>query len=375
MQLKKALKDQIGVYMHEEVYFDEERLKPGYSHKESLAKAICESVCMIVVYSPFLYEPSSYCLREFLAMERIEEKRAQMLGQNYSKEHRMIIPIVIGVEPGNLPNKIKEIHYYDVSKFLLIGEPTMNLEYQKVFVDIAKSVNELYKFREKLEDRALDLDCDSFVLPSEDEARKSWKKSRPSSFPDITSSEKYKLQFKMLHALYTLSNGQKYTNIPFDNLYKELQSKNDIDQERACESFEDLRITGLVDSKALGSASITHKGIKEFESAVLRPSEHTANFPLHMSERLSWESSEAKKKEIETIQRKRRAFLAKAYELTKGSSMTPVSAFEIMDILGYDQKTMESIYYYLEDEGLIKSFAIGGKFTITSKSMERAEGE
>jgi hypothetical protein len=49
----------------------------------------------------------------------------------------------------------------------------------------------------------------------------------------------------------------------------------------------------------------------------------------------------------------------------------PVSAFKIMDILGYDQKTLERIYYYLEDEGLIKTFALGGDFTITQKCIEQ----
>jgi hypothetical protein len=40
-----------------------------------------------------------------------------------------------------------------------------------------------------------------------------------------------------------------------------------------------------------------------------------------------------------------------------------------MDMLGYDQKTLERIYYYLEDEGLIKTFALGGKFTITKSAL------
>ena len=39
--------------------------------------------------------------------------------------------------------------------------------------------------------------------------------------------------------------------------------------------------------------------------------------------------------------------------------MQPVSAFKIMDMLGYDKKTLERIYFYLEDEGLIKTFELG----------------
>jgi predicted transcriptional regulator len=42
-----------------------------------------------------------------------------------------------------------------------------------------------------------------------------------------------------------------------------------------------------------------------------------------------------------------------------------------MDMLGYDKKTLERIYFYLEDEGLIKTFTLGGKFTITQKGTEQ----
>jgi DNA-binding transcriptional regulator YhcF (GntR family) len=41
-----------------------------------------------------------------------------------------------------------------------------------------------------------------------------------------------------------------------------------------------------------------------------------------------------------------------------------------MEMMGYDQKTLERIYYYLEDEGFIKTYALGGDFTITQKCIE-----
>jgi DNA-binding transcriptional regulator YhcF (GntR family) len=42
-----------------------------------------------------------------------------------------------------------------------------------------------------------------------------------------------------------------------------------------------------------------------------------------------------------------------------------------MDILSYDKNTLERIYNYLEDEGLIKTFALGGEFTTTQKCIEQ----
>src|SRR5689334_16819835 len=72
--LEQALKAYIEPWLVEEVYIDRDRLLPGYEYNEALAHAICQSVCMIVVYSP-TYQDSSYCLREYAAMERLEEKR------------------------------------------------------------------------------------------------------------------------------------------------------------------------------------------------------------------------------------------------------------------------------------------------------------
>jgi hypothetical protein len=49
--------------------------------------------------------------------------------------------------------------------------------------------------------------------------------------------------------------------------------------------------------------------------------------------------------------------------------MQPASAFKIMEMLGYDQRTLERDYY-VEDEGLIKTFALGS----TQKCMEQQAG-
>ena len=185
---------------------------------------------------------------------------------------------------------------------------------------------------------------------------------------DNTYPEKDRIRFKVLDALYSISSGYKHTFIPFDNLYKELKSKSNRDQELILESFEYLRNNGLVDSKALATASITHKGIKELESMVLGLSGRTSHILSRTNPPLT------NQHEIISIQNKRTEFLKKAYELSQGSTRQPLSAFEIMDTLGYDQKTLERIYYYLEDEDLIKTFALGGKFTITQKCIEQQQG-
>jgi hypothetical protein len=185
---------------------------------------------------------------------------------------------------------------------------------------------------------------------------------------DNAYSDKKRLQFKILDALYYISNGYKYTFVPLANLYKQLHSNSEDEQERIRESFEYLREIGLVDSKALATASITHEGIKELENILLGLSGRTNYILSRIDAPLT------NQQEINSIQNKRTEFLKKAHELSKGSTGQPVSAFKIMGMLGYDQKTLERIYYYLEDDGLIKTFALGGEFTITQKCIEQQAG-
>ena len=180
------------------------------------------------------------------------------------------------------------------------------------------------------------------------------------------------LQFRILDKLYTISRGYKYAYIPFDSL-KELEAANNAEkQELVRKSFESLRGAGLADSKAIGNASITYEGVKEYERAILSYPDSSTRFPLDAIAELI---TEEKKREIKTNQSQRRAFLSKAYELSKGSSSKDLNSIDIGNMLEYDQRTIERIHFYFQDEGVIKPIAIGGKFTITPKGMELARME
>ena len=167
-QLKNALKNCLDPYLDEEVYIDEERLQPGFLYNEGLAKAICESICMIVVYSP-KYERHSYCLREYHAMKRIEKERMRLLGAQAISERGMIIPIIFrGIE--DLPPEIEKcVHYCDFSKFTLATiDLSSNPEYIKQIGDIAEYIHDYFKIFSKID---VDVcgDCNSFRLPYEEE--------------------------------------------------------------------------------------------------------------------------------------------------------------------------------------------------------------
>ncbi len=111
-QFKAALKAYLEPWMDEEVFVDVDRLKAGFKYNEALAEAICQSVCMIVVYSP-VYERRPYCGREYEAMERLEKQRlAHLAGAAGAGFNGLIIPVVLrgfsaaaaahpGVAPGD----------------------------------------------------------------------------------------------------------------------------------------------------------------------------------------------------------------------------------------------------------------------------------
>jgi hypothetical protein len=166
-QFVEALKDELEAYLDSDVYMDSERLKPGYRFNEKLAEAICQSVCMIVVYYP-RYDEHIYCLREYTAMEILEGKR---LSASSANGEGLIIPIILRGDFEELPAKIKDrIHYADFRSYTTASK---EIKKDKRFVpkiqEIAKYINKQY---ERLKDSVCD-DCETFKIP--EEGKVTWK--------------------------------------------------------------------------------------------------------------------------------------------------------------------------------------------------------
>jgi len=188
-QLKQGLEDHLSPYMNKGIYMDIERLEPSSSIKEQIPTAICQSVCMIVIYTP-IYEEVPHCLQEFLAMEKIERQRIQILEKTFGKHYRgkrMIIPIILRGVLDDLPDKIKETQYFDVSKYVLEANLNRSPSYTKTLDEIAVSINEIYKDLKQLESRGLGINCDSFEFPSEHEALENWKEQSSQPQPRTNS--------------------------------------------------------------------------------------------------------------------------------------------------------------------------------------------
>jgi predicted transcriptional regulator len=81
---------------------------------------------------------------------------------------------------------------------------------------------------------------------------------------------------------------------------------------------------------------------------------------------------EAEKLKILEIQKLRYEILKQAYDLSN-QQKSVVNIFDIGESLGIEKDKLIKIYVYLEDEGLIEFYALGGCFFITNKGKEFIE--
>jgi hypothetical protein len=169
-QLKTALSSELAAFTTKQVYVDWERLKGGDFYNEALAKALCESACMVMVYVPAYFdEHKPFCTREYMAMQKLESQRLPMLGSVGQLQNGLIIPIVFrGLR--FLPAEIKDHRaYYDFQSFQLGNkEMSRNPIFNSKIREIAEYI---YDRCRDLEALPLDpaLQCANFNLPDEAE--------------------------------------------------------------------------------------------------------------------------------------------------------------------------------------------------------------
>ena len=176
-ELKQALRDCIDPYLDEQVYIDKEQLAGGDHFNEALAEAICQSLCMVVVYVP-KYERHEYCRREYRAMELLEQQRAAICGRERLGNRGMIIPIILRGD-GDLPDRIKKhVHYCNFTKYTTASQNIRNnVDCVAQLEAVAQNVYELYQAFEGLE---VCNDCNTFALPSPADAPP-WRPAPPIS--------------------------------------------------------------------------------------------------------------------------------------------------------------------------------------------------
>ncbi len=94
-RLQTALETEIPKWLNLKIYVDKSRLQGGNFFNGQLARALCESVCWIVIYTPTYFDKSyTYCAREYRAMEYLERRRLQLLNIPRNQQTGFIIPII-----------------------------------------------------------------------------------------------------------------------------------------------------------------------------------------------------------------------------------------------------------------------------------------
>jgi hypothetical protein len=95
-EFQEALESELEPLVDLPVYRDDKRLQGGDFFNEALAKGLCESVCMIMVFAPTYFSPDhTYCTREYLAMKQLEARRLREAAQPQRTLHGLIIPVVL----------------------------------------------------------------------------------------------------------------------------------------------------------------------------------------------------------------------------------------------------------------------------------------
>lgn len=177
--LAEALQCYLEPYFdtEDELFIDTEQLGGGDDLDRKIAKAMCESVCMILIYTP-KYEAHPYTRREYAAMRLLEQERSSW----YALPSHLIIPVVMTRHPSNLPPQITESSFYvDFSRYTLAdADFKSNPSFLPDIDRIVKRIATHYQYQKIYTPPGHD--CNQFELPA---VPPEWR-----AIPDLTFPKK-----------------------------------------------------------------------------------------------------------------------------------------------------------------------------------------
>jgi hypothetical protein len=123
----------------------------------------------------------------------------------------------------------------------------------------------------------------------------------------------------------------------------------------------------------LGTISSTHAGIKKIENLIETSSQNDSNSKLSKTYEFIHSITKDELNDLYEIQKMRYTILKQAYDLSYQKNGIILNIFKIGQPLGIEKEKLERIFFYLEHEGLIAFYALGGDFYITNKGKETIE--
>lgn len=182
-ELSSAIENRLGILgMGLRVFVDRERLKPSYSVTPGLAQAICQSVCMIVVYNNGYFEQNNpFCAKEYCAMMELEKKRLR--AHNIDPKLNLIIPVMLR-HPDQIPAEIfdrnpcdfsdlytnPEKHYHILRLKSKLKQSALEIAYPKEIERIAEIIMQAYQTLSAL-DNELFSKCAEAVFPEDEKVK------------------------------------------------------------------------------------------------------------------------------------------------------------------------------------------------------------
>ena len=154
------------------IAIDRKRLEGGKFYNEELAVSLCESACMVMVFTPVYFSKQhTYCTREYKGMEALEKERLRLLKSGVDKRNGLIIPVVFrGAQA--LPKEIEKLRQYYLFDEYTLADPEIskNPRYVADIKKMAQYIADRFEAVSKLPVDAC-TQCENFALPTEDEIR------------------------------------------------------------------------------------------------------------------------------------------------------------------------------------------------------------
>jgi hypothetical protein len=161
--LYDLLSEELELLVPEPVFFDQRAFKDKPFSEQALAEALCESVCMIVVFSPVLFdEQRPYPALEYTAMLTLEAKRLQILPPEDLRQG-LIIPIILRGRESIPAEMLNNRIFYNFSDYYSSTNLKRRSDYAKRISQIARYIAQRCEIYRALPEAFND--ASSFCLP------------------------------------------------------------------------------------------------------------------------------------------------------------------------------------------------------------------
>lgn len=172
-QLCDALERTLDTYLYDDisrddhpdmVFLDENVIKTGDFISPLMGKALCKSICWLVIFTRNYLGGSLWCASELQGMFHLEEKRFQSLGLA-NPDFSFIVPILFKGDENDMPDEIKRRAFEkDFKRFTLaVKDITQHPEFVEAVELLA---DKIAKVQRAVLDCNVNIcgDCHNFIL-------------------------------------------------------------------------------------------------------------------------------------------------------------------------------------------------------------------